>query len=116
METDANGVTSEGSDSAVLNKMVAVRKSQISDNGSRTVEQSLGDLTALIGADTESAQGVTDNLQLASDQLFKDREGVSGVDPNEELVRMLAYQRQFQASSTVIATMRTTFDELFRII
>lgn len=112
----ANGVTSEGSDSAVLNKMVAVRKSQISDNGSRTVEQSLGDLTALIGADTESAQGVTDNLQLASDQLFKDREGVSGVDPNEELVRMLAYQRQFQASSTVIATMRTTFDELFRII
>ena len=112
----ANGVSGLGSDSTVLNKMVAVRTTNVSGNGTRTIEQSLGDLTALMGADTELAQGVADNLALASDQLFKDRESVSGVDPNQELVEMLAFQRQFQASSTVIATMRTTFDELFRIL
>lgn len=56
--------------------------------------------------------GITDGFRTFKDTLEAQKMGVSGVNLDEEAVRMIAFQRQFQASSRMIATL----DELLEIL
>ena len=49
------------------------------------------------------------------DALEAKQQSLSGVDTNEELVKMLQYQKAFQASARVIVTIQEMLDELFNV-
>jgi flagellar hook-associated protein FlgK len=49
-------------------------------------------------------------------RLLAERQSVSGVDPNEELVRLLQFQRAFQMSSRYLVVVNDTLDELLRLV
>lgn len=57
-------------------------------------------------------RGITEGFRTFKDTLEAQKMGVSGVNLDEEAVRMIAYQRQFQASSRMISTL----DELLEIL
>jgi flagellar hook-associated protein 1 FlgK len=59
---------------------------------------------------------VRDNLQVMHGQLQVERESISGVDPNEETVRLLQFQRSYQAAARVISTVNQTLDDLLRMV
>lgn len=50
------------------------------------------------------------------EKILAERQSVSGVDPNEELVRLLEFQRAFQTSARYLATVNETLAELINII
>ena len=80
--------------------------------GNQTILQTFADLTASIGQESATADALDRQLLRVEDTLKARQESFSGVDPEEETVRMLMFQRQFQASSQMIGVLNSTFDDL----
>ena len=65
-----------------------------------------------VGSAAREAELAFDTVTLQFDQLESLREGVSGVSLDEELTKLLSFQRSFEASARMV----TTADELFQTI
>ena len=115
-ERFADSFSGASSDSRNLNRLLQTRDANVALDGTRTLEQSVSDLTSFIGSEVASNRLTLEGLAISEQQLEAQRDAVSGVDPNEELVKMMSFQRAFQAASRVISTIESTYDELFRIV
>ena len=51
-----------------------------------------------------------------AERLSTEQQAVSGVDPNEELVNLIKFQRMFEMSARFINAVNESFDELLRVI
>ncbi|MCA9031448.1 MAG: hypothetical protein KDA66_11605, partial [Planctomycetaceae bacterium] len=76
----------------------------------------LADLMADTGWNVTRLQRQQEAIQTQQDVLEARRSSISGVDPNEEMVRLLEFQRSFQAASRLIVSVNQTLDELFSLI
>ena len=103
-------------DSTNLQRMLRLRDEPVADNGSRTIEEVLIDITSSIGVQLNQTEILSESVSLTEQRLQTERDAVSGVDPNEELVNMLQYQRQFQAAARYISTIDEALSELFLAI
>lgn len=103
-------------DTANLNALRNLREQRVLGNADSTLEQALARITSRAGALVQDVQEVQENLQLMDQRLQVDREQLSGVDPNEELVMMLQYQRAFQAAARHLQAASETLSELMKII
>ncbi len=112
----ATTLTGDASDTTALTRLLQMRDAKVARGGNSTLEESIADLTSKVGNDLASSRLVMEGLELSGQQLEAQRDSVSGVDPNEELVRMLTYQRAFQAASRVISTVDQVYQELLSII
>ena len=65
-----------------------------------------------VGSAAREAELAFDTVTLQFDQLESLREGVSGVSLDEELTKLLSFQRSFEASARMV----TTADELFQTV
>jgi|SRR5215813_3646509 len=72
--------------------------------------------TGRIGGDASLAADSASAAQLLTTQLTAQREGLSGVNLNEELTNLLRFQRAFQASARVISTGNAILDDLMRLL
>lgn len=97
-------------------RFAAVRDRLLLHGGTLTLEEFLAESAARIGGDVQHAATSLAHLESLGVQLENDRESVSGVDPNEELVRMLQYQRGFQSAARLISIVNQTLDELFAMV
>lgn len=84
--------------------------------GVQSAEEYLSDLTALQAFRSQDAKNQVSNLEGVTARLEAERDGVSGVDTNEELMNMLQYQRMFQAASRFMLTVNDTLQELMSVI
>jgi len=106
-----NAVTVQSGD--ILSSLLAIRDEPLID--SRSLLQHAGDTTALAGEQVQESRLVRDNLQVVHGQLEVEREAVSGVDPNEEIVRLLQFQRSFQAAARIISAIDEVLEQLVQI-
>lgn len=65
-------------------------------------------INTVLGADQKSTEEALDNYNTACDDLYLAREGVSGVDLNDETVNMMQYQKSYSAACRLL----TTLDEM----
>jgi len=70
------------------------------------------DMVASVAQNSSVTTSVTEGFRVFKETLEGQKLGVSGVNLDEEAVRMITYQRQFQASSRMIATL----DELLEVL
>lgn len=77
-----------------------------------TVSAFYKDLVGGVAQTAAVTKGITEGFRVFKDTLEGQKLGVSGVNLDEEAVRMITFQRQFQASSRMIATL----DELLEIL
>ncbi len=99
---------------------IAQRMHQLRDlpatTGQLSLQQFLNSVTAQSAVEVAELSALSADLQIQYQQLLSEREAISGVDPNEEMVRMLQFQRSFQASVRVITTIDETLVELMNIV
>ncbi len=80
----------------------------------------LGDAWADVLADIGTRAQAANTSKGASEQLLADakasRDGLSGVNLDEEAARMLQFQQMYQASAKVIATAQNVFDALMQAV
>lgn len=75
----------------------------------------LNETTAVIGSRVAEAESVLAGLSAVGEQLTLERDSVSGVDPNEELLQILQFQRAFQSASRFISSINTALDEVLNL-
>ena len=97
----ATSITGLAGDSGNLTRIIARRELTVIGD-SRSVEQFAAQFVSIVGSEVSSLQTATENLDLLNENLVAQRDSVSGVDPNEEAVRMLQYQTAFQAAARFI--------------
>lgn len=108
-----SGATGDGTN---LRALVAARDQRVAAGGTQTLRESLEDLTGRVASRIHDLELQQTAQQSLSQRLQDERQAASGVDPNEELVRMLQYQRGFQTSARYISVVNDTLDELVHLV
>ena len=116
-DADALATSQNGDplDTTNTQRILAVRDAPTFSNG-ETIEDFYLNLSSSIGADIKSLDGELSNLEFLGTSLKADIARVSGVDPNEEMILLLQYQRAYEANTRVIVTLDNALQELFNII
>lgn len=112
----ATTTTGNPSDTTNIQRMVALRDERIFGDGTQTIEQYLTDIVAAVGLDVNDLQQIASNNADLQDLLQSQIDAASGVDINEEVARMLQYQRSLQAAAQYISTLDDSLAELIAIL
>jgi flagellar hook-associated protein 1 len=110
--TSSSGV-GNGTDNAV--KLAQAFEQPLDALGGQSIKQSYEDLVVRISQDINVQAGVTDGLENYSKVLEGKLLGISGVNLDEEAIKMIFYQRAFQASSRVIQASSELLDTLVNL-
>lgn len=108
----STGQAGEAQNIAALARLRDLPSAALQD---RTFVESLADLTADAGLDVQHARNQESQLLVFGERLQQDRDAVSGVDPNEELLKMLEVERAFQAAARFVSVIDETITELLNI-
>ncbi len=84
--------------------------------GGRSINALYDELISGTTRDINSQKGVTDGLRNFHQTLEAQHLGISGVNLDEEAVKMLLYQRAFQATSKLVSVAAEMLDTLVNII
>ncbi len=112
----AIGRTGNLSDTSQLNQLVILRDARILGNGTETLEGRLATITSNIGVDVNQQTSVVNQLKSQHQQLRDRQDSISGVDPNEELLSMLQFQRSFQANARYLSSVNSVLDDLLGLL
>jgi flagellar hook-associated protein 1 FlgK len=112
----ALSATGQPADSGNLSRIVALRDQLVFNKGSQNYSQFLTDMVTQVGAQVSDNQLRSTALTDLGKSLDEQNQAFSGVDPNEELARMLNFQRGFQMASRYIVAVNQTMDELFNLV
>ena len=84
--------------------------------GGRSINALYDELISGTTRDINSQKGITDGLRNFQQTLEAQNLGISGVNLDEEAVKMLLYQRAFQATSKLVSVAAEMLDTLVKII
>lgn len=111
----SSGRSQDAGDGGNLTRLLDLRQAELV-NGERSMEEALDRTTTAIAIEVNSLNGLEFDLSSYQNTLVRERQAISGVDPNEEMVEMLKYQRSFQAAVRIISTIDETLSELMNMI
>lgn len=112
----AASLNGEPGDSGNLTAMLGRRFESVQPQSGETIDDLLFTATGAIGHETRALETELEGVSLVGEQLFLERESVEGVDPNEEVVEMLKYQRAFEASARFVSAVNQTLEELMNML
>lgn len=107
--------TGDTAESNKINEFIALSETRILGGGRLTFNEYLIEFTTQVGVNVQAAERVTNNLEFLLSEYQRQRDAVSGVDVNEEFVRMTQYQNSFEAAVRIIQTSEAVMAELFDI-
>ncbi len=93
-----------GEDTNVLAELIDLVDRPVDSLGGRSVRKQYEGLVAMLGQKSKLQQSATEGLRNFSATLQSQNLAITGVNIDEESIKMISYQRAFQASSRVIAT------------
>jgi flagellar hook-associated protein 1 FlgK len=115
-ERIAASITGSPSDATQLSRLAEFRSARMLSSGTETLEERLATITSNSGVDVNATNATIAQLQSQNQQLRDRQDATSGVDPNEELLAMLQFQRAFQANARFISSMNTALDDLLGLV
>ncbi len=107
--------TGRAADNANLLRIVNLRDSKNLTQGTETFSQFLTSMIGQVGSQIQDLQIRQTASRAVSDRMRAEQQAYSGVDPNEEAVKMLQYQRAFQMSARYITAVNEAFDSLLNL-
>ncbi len=102
-------------DASNLQRLIALRDSQPMSGGQATFTEFFNQTLGEIGSDVSSLKQLDETNQLLTNRVSDEIQSVSGVDPNEEMVQVLKYQRMFQLAAKYINSVNQTLDQLLQL-
>ena len=112
----ATSKTGEIGDTSNLAKVIEVRDLHLLGDQQMTFDDFLAETNAEIGFRVQSSQSVQVSVSEINFQYQSDRDSISGVDINEELLNLTRHQKSYEAAVQVVRTMESMLDDLFQII
>ena len=96
--------------------MASLRDLRFDTLAERTFTEEMADVTAESGLQVQTSDSQNTQLQAFRQRLEIDRDAVSGVDINEEVLQMMQTQRAYQAAAKLITTADQMLAELFQLV
>lgn len=112
----ATGKSGEETDHATLFEFIELKDRRDLAGGRLSIQEMVNEIQTDIGSDVKNRREIGLRLESLKTRYEQDRDSISGVDLNEELVKLQQFQRSYEAAAQVIQTADGLFDELFRII
>ncbi|HZU38550.1 MAG TPA: flagellar basal body rod C-terminal domain-containing protein, partial [Gemmataceae bacterium] len=112
----AAGLSGQPGDGSNLQRMINLRDTPLLANNTQSLSQFYSAIIGDVGAQVQGLQQLQTTQQATAQQLSTQQQSVSGVDPNEEMVNLLQYQRAFQSASRYISEVNKALDEVFNIV
>lgn len=106
---------SEG-DSQILIGLLSVKEADQGELGGSSLGQFYGDIVSELGFQTASTRDALSANETVILSLEQRRDQVSGVNVDEELVDMVAFEQAFQAASRYISVINQLNDELLALL
>lgn len=113
----AVGRSGRSGDGSNLDRLVAVEGQPLEGLGGATVHEHFGRLLARVGTEARRSGEVLEAQSAVMDALEAERDGVAGVNVDEEMVRLAEMQRAYEAAAryvTVVNDMLTTVMNMVR--
>ncbi|GAB4139427.1 MAG: hypothetical protein Fur0037_05660 [Planctomycetota bacterium] len=111
----AAGISPAASDSGNLLRMLGLRDSQLAELDSNTIEDFYADMVGDVGFEAASANAMLQGQDTLLAHLEAQRESVSGVNIDEEMIDMTRYQQAYEAAARFIATVQDMTETLINI-
>lgn len=111
----ATSTTGQPGDAVNLASMAKLRDMRLSELSGRTFTEEIADITAESGLIVQAADSRTTQLQNYQARLQTDRDALSGVDINQEMLEMMQSQRAYQAAARFLSTADQMLEELFTL-
>jgi flagellar hook-associated protein 1 len=111
----STGRSSDSGDGSNIKRFLDIRSQTMANTG-QTIEEHLDETRSNIAIEVNGLTTHQSELGVLQNSLIRERESVSGVDPNEEMIHLLQYQRSFQAAVRVITTIDETLVELMSML
>jgi len=113
----ATSVVQAGDNSAALSILALQNKAlSIDATASASLHDRTTSLSTLYGTDTSVSLQQKDYRTVEGDSLKNQRQAISGVNTDEELISMIKFQRAYQASAKIITTTNQMLDSLLGLI
>lgn len=112
----AAGRTGQPGDGSNLQRLAALQDTRVLSGGTQTFREFQANTISNIAIQVQDLSDRQTAQQVLGQRLDAEIQGISGVDTNEELVRMLQFQRSFQMSARFISTVNTALDDLINIV
>jgi flagellar hook-associated protein 1 FlgK len=87
----------------------------VDELGGKSFIEYFAELVGNVGSLSQSAQEMTDNKELALQQVESLRDGVAGVSLDEELANITKYQTSYEAAAVVVNTVKDMIDTLLTL-
>lgn len=106
--------TGRPGDGTNLERLAALRDTPVF--GGRTLVAEFADQAAGVGSEVKTLTDQQTAQAGLMQNLFAQEQSVAGVDDNEELVRLLDFQRMIQGASRYLSVVNSAMDEVVNII
>jgi flagellar hook-associated protein 1 FlgK len=103
-------------DSSKVLRLAALRDAPLLSGGKQTFQEYFTEMVTGVGSQVQDLTENQQTQQILGERLQAERQSISGVDPNEELTRLLQFQRMFQMAAEQIKVVNQAFDALFEIL
>ncbi len=108
--------TGDSGDASNLLRLGTLRDQRSLNNGTQTFGEFYGSVVSNIGVRVQTLSSEQDAKTALGQNLSAQQQAVSGVDPNEELVKLLQYQRSFQLASRYVSVVNDTLNSLLQLV
>ncbi|MCA8975834.1 MAG: flagellar hook-associated protein FlgK [Planctomycetes bacterium] len=111
----AAGIGRANGDAGNLARLMGLRQRNVADLESNTIEDFYADLVGDVGFETAGAAETLQAQQQLLGYLDAERQSVSGVNIDEEMVSMMQYQQSYEAAARFIAVAQEMTDTLINL-
>ncbi len=111
----AAGIGLASGDAGNLTRFMAMRSSNVDDLDTNTLEDFYADLVGDVGFDAAAATTTLKSQQQLMAQLESEREAVSGVNIDEEMVDMVRFQQSYEAAARFLQVAQEMTDTLINL-
>jgi flagellar hook-associated protein 1 FlgK len=111
----AGSLTGQPGDGANVSKLAALRNAPLLAGGAQTLQQSFDNLVGNVASGVQDATQQQSAQKAIGQSLQTQQQSVSGVDPNEELVKLVQSQQAYQLAAHYISVLDQTVASLLAI-
>jgi len=112
----AGSSTGEAGDTGAFLALSGLRDLALDALDGKTLQQGYGEVVASVGVDVRTNETATEAQGQLLASLESRREEISGVNTDEEMVRLLEYQHLYQSAGRYLQSVNAMTEELFQLI
>lgn len=111
----AAGIGLADGDAGNLTRLMTLRSRDLQSLDTNTIEDFYADIVGDVGFSASAATATLSSQQQLLDQLQAERDSVSGVNIDEEMVDMVSYQKSYEAAARFISVAQDMTDTLINL-